>query len=187
MKNNMPRVIFLLILACFAAPLPAHSQSPEGRNVSPVVPNTGVVFYPGETDMKIPEGTTLKAVIEADRQLHDEHGVNRLIESGARFLNINGSLDIPKDQMEVAVVVHGKAVYDLLTDEAYAEAFGKSNPNTPLLLALQKAGVAVYICSQSYQSRGIPVSDLNPSVQKAPSAMTALVLLQQQGYQYIKF
>ena len=59
---------------------------------------------------------------------------------------------------------------------------GIDNPNLPLLEALKRAGVRVYLCGQSAGSRGITAAEMAPSVQMALSAMTAHLVLNAEGY-----
>ena len=108
--------------------------------------------------------------------------VNRRFESLARFLNMQARAGVPPEQVELALVVHGKAGFDLLDNKRFAEKFGGDNPNAPLLAALQKHGVRILLCGQSAAYNDIDHAQLLPGVEMALSAMTAHALLQQSGY-----
>ncbi|SEA37636.1 DsrE family protein [Microbulbifer marinus] len=112
----------------------------------------------------------------------DTGKVNRKIESLARFLNMHAGAGIPAENIHLALVVHGKAGFDLLNDASYKARFGTENPNTPLLQELLKNKVRIIICGQSAAYHGIENSQLQSGVETALSAMTAHALLQQQGY-----
>ncbi|GGC98879.1 DsrE family protein [Aquisalinus flavus] len=107
-----------------------------------------------------------------------EDAINRRIETAARFLNMHFDAGVPAENMKVAIVVHGKASSDLLT----AGARGATNPNEALIAALIEQGVTIELCGQSAAYYDIAAEDLLPGVTMALSAMTAHVLLQQQGY-----
>ena len=112
---------------------------------------------------------------------------NRRIESAARFLNLHAKNGIDPGNIEFVIVVHGSAGKDLLNDAAYETRFDSPNPNTAMLVALQKAGVKIYLCGQTAAYRGFTESELNPAVNLALSAMTAHVRLQSEGYTLIPF
>lgn len=112
----------------------------------------------------------------------DTDKANRKIESLARFLNMHVSAGIPAKNIQLALVIHGKAGFDLLDDTSYKARFGSENPNTALLQALLKHNVRIIICGQSAAYHGIENSQLQSGVEVALSAMTAHALLQQQGY-----
>ena len=82
---------------------------------------------------------------------------------------------IPRENIQLAVVVHGQATNDLLTPEAYAARFdGAENPNAPLIVALASEGVRIIPCGQSAAGLGLDeTADLLPGVEVALSAMTA--------------
>ena len=100
----------------------------------------------------------------------------------ARFINMHVRAGVSIDNIDVALVVHGKASHDLMTDEAFEAAFGKENPSAELVHQLIKNKVHVYICGQSSSHLGITADQLNDKVTISLSAMTANALLQQQGY-----
>jgi intracellular sulfur oxidation DsrE/DsrF family protein len=96
---------------------------------------------------------------------------------------MNVAAGVPEKDIHVALVVHGKAGFDVMNAEAYARKYpGKENPNAAIVAALLAHSVQIYICGQSSTALGIAKSDLLPGVKMALSAMTAETLLQQQGY-----
>ena len=89
---------------------------------------------------------------------------------------------VPLDNIDVAIVVHGKVSPQLLNAAAYEKRFGKANVNQDLLEQLMAAGVTITLCGQSAAFADVAAVDLLPGVQMSLSAMTAHALLQQQGY-----
>ncbi len=112
---------------------------------------------------------------------------NRGFESAARFVNMHAAAGVDPDNIRVAVVVHGGAVRDLLTNAARAEraltldADG-ANPSGAMVQAMLDAGVRFIVCGQSMAGAGIAREELRDGVEVALSAMTAHALLQQRGY-----
>ena len=59
------------------------------------------------------------------------------------------------------------------------------NPNTQLFEALAEAGVKLYVCAQAANVFEVPREQIAAPVQVALSAMTALVMLEADGYQRV--
>ena len=134
-----------------------------------------------EMDMHIPKDVKLKVAFDVSDSFGKEH-VNRKFESLARFLNMHVANGIKAENIQLALVVHGKAGSDLLNQKAYKLKFDSSNPNQELLQLLMQHKVQVYLCGQSAAYDEIKNADLIDGVQMSLSAMTAHALLQQQGY-----
>lgn len=107
-----------------------------------------------------------------------EDGVSRALESPARFLNMNAAAGVPGENMSVAIIVHGPAWKDLLSDEAR----GSANPNASLIAELIAAGARIELCGQTAAAHDVSQDDLLPGVGLSLSAMTAHAQLQQEGY-----
>ncbi len=166
---------FLLALALSLAPLVAQADIDDFHpgelipDYGPIAEVPGVAALPADTHFKLAID-----VVEGG-----ETGVvNGKFETAASFLNLHHANGIPPEQIEIALVVHGPAHRDILTDEAY----GGENPNAELLAALQKYSVKVYYCGQSAVYRDVSAKDLLPGVEITHSATTTHVLLQQQGF-----
>jgi len=113
--------------------------------------------------------------------------VNRQIETLARFLNMHVANGVPAKNIHLALVVHGKASFDLLKGSLYQEKYQQNNANSELLKQLMKNQIEVYVCGQSAAYYAIANEMLAPGVQMALSAMTAHVVLQNQGYKVNPF
>jgi intracellular sulfur oxidation DsrE/DsrF family protein len=128
-----------------------------------------------------PEAQHFKVVFDiADQAATNSQ--NRQFNSVARFINMHVRAGVPRDNIEVAMVIHGKASFDLMNDTAHSAKFEKPNSNTELINLLTKFGVKVFICGQSASYHGVSADQLNPNVKVSLSAMTANALLQQRGY-----
>ena len=114
--------------------------------------------------------------------LGDEKKVNRKFESLARFLNMHVAAGFSADNIELALVVHGKAGFGLIKDNYYQKEFAIENPNKGLLSELMKNRVKVILCGQSAAYYKISNEQLVDGVEMALSAMTAHAVLQQKGY-----
>lgn len=173
------------LIICFLF-LPWAISAQEAK-AGPVIEEFGKVYqvenptYPTDMDSEF------KVVFDVLEGANDKEQRNRKLETAARFLNMHAQAGKDVDLLEVAIVVHGTAATDLMEHGAHEKRFGMPNPNQELLKALMDEGVEIILCGQSANSRNIDTNTLIPGVKVGLSAMTALIQLQQAGYQLIKF
>lgn len=145
-------------------------------------------FFPVENpSFKTDFPQNFKVAIDVQEASPKPDEIHPLLNTAARYLNMHTWAGVPLKDLHVALVVHGGASDAILTDEAYQAKHGVANPNTSLIGQLSQAGVQIILCGQTAGARGITDQNRNAYVQVALSAMTALVQLQNQGYQLIKF
>ncbi len=161
--------------------------SAQEKATGPIIMDYGAVYKIPNPEFKTNVTSEFKVVFDVFASPEDPNMLNRSIETAARFLNMHGQAGVPAEQLQVALVVHGKAALDLLSTTAYAKRYDVANPNEELIQQLITNNVAVILCGQSAHSRGIDTNELISGVQRSLSAMTALIQLQNQGYQLIKF
>ena len=132
-------------------------------------------------DLVLDASSTLKVVFDVDKKAGDGR-VNQSFNSLARFLNMHVANGFSANNIDLALVIHGKAGFDLLANKAFNAKYGQENPNHELLALLMKNKVKIYLCGQSAAYLGIDNNQLQAGVQMSLSAMTAHAVLQQQGY-----
>lgn len=174
----------LLALTLMAAVVPAAlaAQTPALPAKGPIVPDFGAVYVVPDPGLATPMLQELKLRFDVSETPADAKTLSARLETAARFLNMHGKAGISPDRLKVAIVVHSAASKDVLNNAAYKKRYGVDNPNVPLLEALKRAGVRIYLCGQSAASRGIAAEDMAPQVQLALSAMTAHLVLNAEGY-----
>ena len=171
---------YLIPSAALALATPAAAQEAEWQlgpvfaEFGPHVAVEGVEPFAGHTELS-------HSFDVADRS---EDRRNRGFESAARFVNMHAANGLDPDNIRVAVVVHGGAVLDLLTDEALGARDGEfdTNRSGDMVREMLAKGVRFIVCGQSAAGQGVAREDFIPGVEMALSAMTAHALLQQQGY-----
>ena len=179
------RQMLALLALLYATPATAQSM-PEGFATGPVFADFGP-HAPVDGVEPFPAGFELSHSFDVvDRA--DTGTRNRGIESAARFINMHAANGVDAAHMRVAVVVHGRAVLDMLTDDALAaretgEGQGEpANGSAAMVREMLDHGVRFIVCGQSAAGQGVTAEQLLPGVEMALSAMTAHALLQQQGY-----
>ena len=183
---NFSNVTTAAIALIFAAPLcaqeadaPKFETGPVFADFGPHAPVEGLKPFPDDVQFAIAFDVAAKA---------DDGARNRGFESAARFMNMHAAAGVPESSIDLVVVVHGKAVLDLLSDGAWdarqpADRDGPlQNPSAAMVQAMLDKGVRFVVCGQSAAANGVTKEQLIPDVQIELSAMTAHALLQQQGY-----
>lgn len=169
----------LFALAALALAAPAAAQEPDFsafqtgpvfEDFGPHAPVEGARPLTPDTELRIAFDVADRAQEGATGQM----GRNRGFESAARFINMHVAAGVPAENIEIAVVVHGKAVFDLTTREGNASA--------AMVEAMLAKGVRFIVCGQSAAAYGVIKADLIEGVEIHLSAMTAHALLQQSGY-----
>lgn len=180
----------LVVLTLLALPVALSAQDaaqPIGQaEAGPVIDPYGAVFE--VEGMEVPVDTSRRYKVLFDVALSPEgpEGVNRNLNTVARYLNMHVKAGVPLENMSVAVVLHGPAAKDALRPEPYRERYDAENPNVDLIRQLGRAGVQFYMCGQSAMGRGMSDEMLLPEIQMALSAMTARATLQAQGFESIR-
>ena len=158
-------MIFLgLLVSRAGADQSAFTTGPALADFGPVAPVT--------VTWEIPDGAAFRHSFDVSAQAA-EGEANRTLTSAARFINMHVRAGVDADNIELAVVVHGKAVFDVS---------GEAGGSAALVAALIERGVQIIVCGQSAAHYGVSTDDLLPGVDMALSAMTAHALLQQEGY-----
>ncbi len=131
--------------------------------------------------VKFAENQTFKVAFDVAKAA-EPGKVNRSIESLARFINMHVANGVKKENLSLALVVHGSATEEMLKTEHFKQRKGQPNGNELLIRALIKQGVEVIVCGQSAAAHGVEKNALIDGVKVDLSAMTAHARLAQKGY-----
>jgi len=148
----------------------------------PIIDNYGPVYEVNSQDAMLPKDHQYKVVFDIYKTASELDVHSRRLESVARFINMHALKNVPMANMHIAVVFHGKATKDILTDSAYQALHKMDNPNSELIEALAENGVKLYVCGQTIDFFKHQRKDILPDVKIALSAMTQLVIYQSKGY-----
>lgn len=171
-------VFFLLLLST-----QLFGQEPS---MGPVFKDYGPTFPVDNRDVLLQEDFVYRMVFDVAAYSGDGTKLNRRLTDIARLLNMQARNGVPLENMDIAVVIHGKALQSVLSNEAYQTRHNTDNPSLDLLMKLHQAGVRFYACGQSMAFGGIDKSDLASPVEVALSAMTMLTVLQIEGHALLR-
>lgn len=175
----MMKLRYLLPALLLTLGLSVQADEPT---LGPVIEGYGPTFPIDDRDVPLEEEAVYRAVFDVAAYSDDLGSLSSRLNSVARFLNMHGRNGTPVDNMQLAVVIHGAAVKNVLHHDAYRGRYKMDNPNLELVGRLHDAGVRFYVCGQSLTFGGVDKSELVDQVQVALSAMTMLTVLQNDGY-----
>jgi len=174
------RILLVLILVFFIVPLSAADPQK-----GPVIEAYGPTVLVRDLDVSLNAGFEYRVVFDVADYRGENTSLNADLVSVARYLNMHARNGVPVENMTIAAVLHGAALKNALSHDAYASRYGSENPNLDLLMKLHEAGVAFYACGQSMGFSEILKGDLASPVKVALSAMTMMTVLQSDGYALI--
>ena len=188
LPRRTARAIALVAIALGTGTLAEAQQAPTipGQQMSgPVIQSTGMSIKVDDPTFVAPANHVFKAVFEINAGGGDTVRVNDQLNNVARFYNLHVRHGTPESRVRAAAVVHGSGWPALLNDSAFAARYGgKPNPSRKLVEELIQHGAQIILCGQTAGGRGIRREELLPGVKVAISAMTALNVLQADGYQF---
>jgi intracellular sulfur oxidation DsrE/DsrF family protein len=100
----------------------------------------------------------------------------------ARVINLHIAAGIPKNKLNVVLVVHGPALYAVYNNEAYKKKYGIDNPNIELINELKNNGVKLIACGQAMNFFEVQQSEMVPGINISLTAQTVLSNYQLKGY-----
>ena len=112
MKETLTTALALGLMAALTVPVAAQEPDLSAFETGPVFTEFGR-HVAVDTTNALPADTRFAVAFDVvDAAEGDAR--NRGFESAARFINMHVAAGVPEKNIRVAVVVHGKAVFDLL-------------------------------------------------------------------------
>ena len=177
----MKKISLLLLSA------PIFCVANAQTKVNPIIRSYGTVFQLPEADHKPDPSIKYKIIVELNENGSKPDSLNEYIEALATLVNLHAAEGVPKENIQMVVVLRKMATYAVFGNELYKEKFKCDNPNLQILKELMDAGVEFYVCGQTMQKRNIDTKKLVVGTRVASSGLTAITTYQLQGYTMIKF
>lgn len=177
MKNFVSACVFALAGVAGAA------CAAEPTWVNPAVPDFGASVALPDAGMQPDKNAEYKAVFNITGEGPNEK-INPSLERAARAANIFVSAGVPLPHLHFIAVVHGPATQSVLDNDHYKEKFNVDNPNVKLIAELKAAGVKVVVCGQALAAKKFPHEWVNQDVEITLSAISTVIILEQQGYAF---
>jgi intracellular sulfur oxidation DsrE/DsrF family protein len=177
----MKKISLLLLLS------PACFITIAQTKVNPVIRSYGQVFQIPTADHKPDPSIKYKILVELTENASKPDSLNEYLEALATLINLHAAEGVPKENIQMAVVMRKMATYGVFGNELYKEKFKCDNPNMQLLKELMDAGVEFYVCGQTMLKRNIDTKKLVTGTKIASSGLTTITTLQLKGYTMVKF
>ena len=108
--------------------------------------------------------------------------INEGLAEIGRIINLHIAAGVPKENLELAIVIHGAPMNVYLKNEVYQKKFKTNNPNLDILKQFIDIRTNLIACGQAEIYFNMPASDMIPEVKTAYSAKVALSTYQLKGY-----
>ena len=178
-------ICYFMLINLFAQ---KNDTDPEGKVFFPAInlhPFMGVV--PTEVNALQYDSTVeYKIVVDISSKSSNSKKMNSSLKEAARIYNLSIANGAPKENIKMALVIHGDAIDAIFNDQVYKKEYGIENPNTELIKTLKINEVHLYVCGQNLGYKKIPIESLAPEIEIALSAKTAFIVLDQKGYTYLR-
>ena len=148
----------------------------------PAIQGYGPVHVWPEATLKPEPGNVYKAVFDLTQAGKGLDKLNPGFDHIARTVNVFAAAGVPVDHLKFIVIIHGPATPIALNAQAFEAKFHHPNPNLKVIEALRKAGVEVLVCGNALADMHFTPAEVNPQIKVALSALSTLILEQNQGY-----
>ncbi len=176
------RHLLLALAVTAGAATAASAQQPAGFWTTPAIKGIGPVHVWPQAVLRPDANTTYKVVFDVTKGSPSADKMDPALGHVARAVNVFAAAGIPLDHLKFAVIIHGPATPIALSDKAFKAKFGHANPNLAVIEALKTAGVDLMVCGNALGDMHFTPEEVNPNLKVALSALSTLVILQDQGY-----
>lgn len=182
--NRLANLLLPGVIAITLSPsLPA--SWPPAR--SPAIPQAdGYIAIPNAA-VPPQRGRTYKAIFDATLSADRPAQLLPALNMAGSELNALGVAGLSLTYAKFVVVFHDGALNGILSDARYRTKYGIANPNLPVLAAMKKAGVELYVCGQNLASAHIDPSTISRDVTVASDALIVLMTYQNDGYALLSY
>jgi intracellular sulfur oxidation DsrE/DsrF family protein len=172
---------FCAMAAVTATLCSAVAQGEEPNWVHPTIKEGGAVVSLPDSGMQPSKSAEYKVVFNVTNGGNNDK-LNPGLDRVARAVNIFTSAGVPMSQLHFVAVIHGPATPSVLDNAHYREKFNMDNPNLKLIDELTRAGVKVVVCGQALANNKFPQDWVYRQVEVTLSAISDVIILEQQGY-----
>ena len=176
------RTAFLALTAVAAFSMTAFAAQPPGFWSYPAIKGYGPVHVWPQAIDRPSARATYKALFDVTKGKADSRKVNPGLGHIARTVNIFAAAGVPLGHLKFEVIIHGGVTPIALGEAAYRAKYGHANPNLQVITELRAAGVRIMVCGNALGDMGFKPAEVNPQIKVALSALSTLVIQQDEGY-----
>ena len=181
MNRSMTLKAFFLGTLLLAGGLMSTAQAAEFWQY-PAIPGFGPVHVWPEATLKPEASMTYKALFDLTQAGKGLDKLNPGFDHIARTVNVFAAAGVPVEHLKFMIIIHGPATPIALGEKAFEAKFHHPNPNLKVIEALRKAGVEIFVCGNALADMHFTPGEVNPDIKIALSALSTLIIEQNQGY-----
>lgn len=180
-SSSMKRILLLLSLsfAALLCTLPVQAgpfwQYPVIKGYGPVHIWPHVALHPNPHKV-------YRALFDLTKPGKSFLRLNPGLDHVARAVNTFVAAGVPLSHLRFVVIIHGPATPIALGPHTFEAVFHHPDPNLQIIRKLTRAGVHIYVCGNALGDMHYTPAEVNPHIHVALSALTTLVMLQNEGY-----
>ena len=175
------------ILICLGVGLALLGTTAAAQAVQPVPKADPDVAVPG-SQFLASNRHDYRVVFEARRGADKPDQLVPAVNMAGSELNTLAAHGIRRSNVHFVVVFHTTASNEAVLDNAHYRArHGVDNPNLPVLEALRRQGVKLYVCGQSLLGDGVPLEAVSKEVTLAEDGVVVLMTYGAEGYAQLVF
>lgn len=182
MKRTLIRMLAAIFVMSASAMTHAGSNDSDTFWSTPAIHNYGKIHYVADAAFKPDPNRSYKIVFSLTLPSSAPDQVNTALDRVARTINLYVAAGVPLSHLKIVAVAYGPATPLALDDAHYRMKFGTSNPNLPLIQALEQAGVTVAVCAQAVAQMQFENDWIAKDVTLALSGLTTVTVLEADGY-----
>jgi intracellular sulfur oxidation DsrE/DsrF family protein len=183
----MNRLSLLLVFVCTACHSTERPTYPWPAPQAPVIVEADGYVAVMDAALAPQKSSSYRAIFDATRAPANPTEILPALNMLGSELNALGASGVPLQNAKFVVVFHGAAIEGIENEAQYKATFGVSNPNLPVIAALKKSGVELYVCGQQLAADKVDPKTLTPDVTIASDALLVLIAYQNQGYALLSF
>jgi intracellular sulfur oxidation DsrE/DsrF family protein len=177
------KTLLCSIVAAGLCTLIAAGGAAQTAPASWAIPEGGLAKdLPGAKEMPDPS-LVYKVVFEVGRGSPNLDQPDPALARVARYYNTLAADGVPRDHLQIAVVIHGQSTDDILDNAEFRSRHqGHDNPNAKLIEDMARAGVRLTVCGQAVLSAKIDPHTVLPQIEVTLWALTTFTNLELRGY-----
>jgi intracellular sulfur oxidation DsrE/DsrF family protein len=177
----------LSLVAVALCVLAGRAAAQDADVVRPVPGVDPYVAVPGSTFTADNEHT-YRVLFEGRRGADKPDQVAPVVNMAGSELNTLAAHGVRRENVHFVVVFHTTPSDDAVLDNAHYRAkHGVDNPNLPVLAALRRQGVQLYVCGQQLTADGIPIDAVSKDVTVAEDGVVVLMTYGGEGFAHLTF
>ena len=179
----MTHVAIALLLSALAGAPGAQSR----EVVQPIAGVDPYVAVPGATFLA-DNKQVYRVLFEARRGADKPDQVVPAVNMAGTELNTFAAHGVLRRNVDFVIVFHSKGSDDAVLDNAHYRAkYGVDNPNLPVLAALRRQGVRLYVCGQELLADGVPLDAVSKEVTLVEDGLVVVMTFGVRGYAQLVF